>query len=296
MTDANLALGYLADGALLGGEVRLDRARGRGGAGSRRRGRSAATSRRPRRASWRSPTRRWRARCAASRWSAASTRATSRCWPSAAPGRCTPARWPRSSACARCSCRARAACSRPSASRCPTSGATTPRPHRPTATLAAALGGSARARRRRAARARRWRRAADVRYRGQSFELDGAGRRPRRPPRALPRGPRAALRLPAGGRAGRGRAAAGDRDARRRRARRSWRGRRRRRRSPGAGASSSRAWTSTRRCSTARRLGAGSELRGPAIVELDGATCLVAPGWAGGIDAAGTLVLAREGA
>ncbi len=45
-----------------------------------------------------------------------------------------------------------------------------------------------------------------------------------------------------------------------------------------------------------RRLGAGSELRGPAIVELDGATCLVAPGWAGGIDAAGTLVLAREGA
>jgi len=44
------------------------------------------------------------------------------------------------------------------------------------------------------------------------------------------------------------------------------------------------------------RLGAWSELRGPAIVELDGATCLVAPGWAGGIDAAGTLVLAREGA
>ena len=44
------------------------------------------------------------------------------------------------------------------------------------------------------------------------------------------------------------------------------------------------------------RLGAGSEVRGPAIVELDGATCLVAPGWAGGVDAAGTLVLAREGA
>ena len=40
-----------------------------------------------------------------------------------------------------------------------------------------------------------------------------------------------------------------------------------------------------------RRLGAAR----PAIVELDGATCLVAPGWAGGIDAAGTLVLAREG-
>ena len=51
-----------------------------------------------------------------------------------------------------------------------------------------------------------------------------------------------------------------------------------------------------RRVLDRRRLGAGKEVRGPAIVEFDGATCLVAPGWAGGIDAAGTLVLAREGA
>ena len=69
-------------------------------------------------------------------------------------------------------------------------------------------------------------RTADVRYRGQSFELEVAGRRPRRAARALPRGPRAALRLPPGRRARRGRAAARGRDALRRRARRSPRGRR----------------------------------------------------------------------
>jgi N-methylhydantoinase A len=39
--------------------------------------------------------------------------------------------------------------------------------------------------------------------------------------------------------------------------------------------------------------GPGSPVTGPAIVELPGATCLVRPGWAGEPDAAGTLVLER---
>jgi N-methylhydantoinase A len=39
--------------------------------------------------------------------------------------------------------------------------------------------------------------------------------------------------------------------------------------------------------------GPGSPVVGPAIVELPGATCLVRPGWAGEPDAAGTLVLER---
>ncbi len=39
--------------------------------------------------------------------------------------------------------------------------------------------------------------------------------------------------------------------------------------------------------------GAGSAAAGPAIVELPGATCLVRPGWGGEPDAAGTLVLER---
>ncbi len=40
-------------------------------------------------------------------------------------------------------------------------------------------------------------------------------------------------------------------------------------------------------------LGRGSRVRGPAIVEFAEATCAVRPGWAGAIDAAGTLVLER---
>jgi N-methylhydantoinase A len=40
-------------------------------------------------------------------------------------------------------------------------------------------------------------------------------------------------------------------------------------------------------------LGPGAAVDGPAIVELPGATCLVRPGWAGGPDAGGTLVLER---
>jgi N-methylhydantoinase A len=39
--------------------------------------------------------------------------------------------------------------------------------------------------------------------------------------------------------------------------------------------------------------GPGAPVAGPAIVELPGATCVVRPGWAGGPDAAGTLVLER---
>ncbi len=41
------------------------------------------------------------------------------------------------------------------------------------------------------------------------------------------------------------------------------------------------------------QLGAGSRVTGPALVELAGSTCLVRPGWRGAVDAAGTLVLER---
>jgi N-methylhydantoinase A len=42
------------------------------------------------------------------------------------------------------------------------------------------------------------------------------------------------------------------------------------------------------------QLGAGSPLEGPAIVEFAEATCVVRPGWAGRVDEAGTLVLERR--
>nr|MBA2524601.1 hydantoinase/oxoprolinase family protein [Pyrinomonadaceae bacterium] len=42
-----------------------------------------------------------------------------------------------------------------------------------------------------------------------------------------------------------------------------------------------------------RRLGAGSAVTGPAIVEFPEATCLVRPEWAGEVDDVGTLVLER---
>ena len=42
-------------------------------------------------------------------------------------------------------------------------------------------------------------------------------------------------------------------------------------------------------------LGAGARLRGPAVVEFEQATCLVAPGWRGSIDKVGSLVLERHG-
>jgi N-methylhydantoinase A len=41
------------------------------------------------------------------------------------------------------------------------------------------------------------------------------------------------------------------------------------------------------------RMGRGSRVEGPAIVELAEATCVVRPGWAGEVDAQGTLVLER---
>jgi N-methylhydantoinase A len=42
------------------------------------------------------------------------------------------------------------------------------------------------------------------------------------------------------------------------------------------------------------RLGAGSEVEGPAIVEFAEATCVVRPGWGGRVDEVGTLVLERR--
>jgi N-methylhydantoinase A len=41
------------------------------------------------------------------------------------------------------------------------------------------------------------------------------------------------------------------------------------------------------------RMGAGSEVTGPCIVELAGSTCVVRPDWAGAIDDSGTLILER---
>jgi N-methylhydantoinase A len=41
-------------------------------------------------------------------------------------------------------------------------------------------------------------------------------------------------------------------------------------------------------------MGEGSAVEGPAIVELAEATCVVRPGWRGAVDAAGTLVLERD--
>ena len=87
VTDANLFLGLLADGAELGGgEVRPAPCGGR--AGARTRGRAARARRAGdgARASCASPTPRWCARCASSASSAAWTRATSRSPRSAAPG------------------------------------------------------------------------------------------------------------------------------------------------------------------------------------------------------------------
>jgi N-methylhydantoinase A len=43
-------------------------------------------------------------------------------------------------------------------------------------------------------------------------------------------------------------------------------------------------------------MGAGAEVDGPAIVEFAEATCVVRPGWRGAMDEAGTLVLEREAA
>ena len=41
------------------------------------------------------------------------------------------------------------------------------------------------------------------------------------------------------------------------------------------------------------RMGRGSRVEGPAIVDLAEATCVVRPGWVGEVDARGTIVLER---
>ncbi len=112
VTDANLLLGRLP--AELPGGLVLDRDAAARALGGHRPGGGRSTS----------STRRCCARCASSRSSAGTTRATSRSSRSAAPARCTRARSPRSSASRRCSSRRRPASSRRSASSRATSGAT----------------------------------------------------------------------------------------------------------------------------------------------------------------------------
>jgi N-methylhydantoinase A len=41
------------------------------------------------------------------------------------------------------------------------------------------------------------------------------------------------------------------------------------------------------------RMGRGSEVEGPAIVEFRESTCVVRPGWRGAVDGVGTLVLEK---
>jgi N-methylhydantoinase A len=41
------------------------------------------------------------------------------------------------------------------------------------------------------------------------------------------------------------------------------------------------------------RMGEGSEVAGPAIVEFKESTCVIRPGWRGAVDGVGTLVLER---
>jgi N-methylhydantoinase A len=41
------------------------------------------------------------------------------------------------------------------------------------------------------------------------------------------------------------------------------------------------------------KMGKGSEVAGPAIVEFKESTCVVRPGWRGAIDGVGTLVLEK---
>ena len=305
VTDANLFLGYLArrrragrrgDAAARAAPRRRWRA-----LGERARARRAA---RPRSASCAWPTPRW---CRALR--VISRRARPR--PARVRARrvrrrragCTPARWPRSSACATVlvpraggvlsalglaisdvrrdyvapAARRRSTSSTATASRRPSPSWRRRRARRP--------------RRARAAPARRPALPPPV------VRADRRGRRPRRARRALPRGARAALRLPrwteepvelvdaargrhrAGrqARAARGASAEGDAEAERAR------GRLRRRVDRG------------RRCCDRARAGrAAARVEGPAIVEFAEATCVVRPGWAGAVDDAGTLVLERE--
>ncbi len=42
------------------------------------------------------------------------------------------------------------------------------------------------------------------------------------------------------------------------------------------------------------RMGAGSRVEGPSVVEFPGATCVVPPGWSGSIDSTGMLILEQS--
>ena len=93
VTDANVVLGYLPT-SLAGGEITLDVDAVAGRRGEGRRGDGAGVRRRPPPpGSSTSSTRTCSAACGWSRCSRASTPATSRWSPSAAPARCTPTRW-----------------------------------------------------------------------------------------------------------------------------------------------------------------------------------------------------------
>ncbi len=105
VTDANVVLGHLPP-RLLGGEMELDVEAARAAVAEGRRRRWGCPPSRPRRrGSWRSSTRTWRARCASSPCSAATTRASSRSSPTAVRGRSTRTPSPRSWARSPCSCR-----------------------------------------------------------------------------------------------------------------------------------------------------------------------------------------------
>jgi N-methylhydantoinase A len=42
------------------------------------------------------------------------------------------------------------------------------------------------------------------------------------------------------------------------------------------------------------RMGEGSQVEGPAVVEFRESTCVVRPGWSGRVDGVGTLVLEKQ--
>ena len=120
VTDANLLLGRLSARGLLGGRMSLDRDRAAeafaGVAGELGYGRSG-----PRTGSSGSSSPTWCARSAPSRWSAATTPATSPSSPSEGRGRSTPATWPPRSGSGPSSCRRCPASSAPRASSSPIS-------------------------------------------------------------------------------------------------------------------------------------------------------------------------------
>ena len=138
-------------------------------------------------------------------------------------------------------------------------------------------------------------RQADLRYAGQSFELDRARPHPPRAGGGLRRGPRTSLRSPDRRRADRDRQPAAGRDPSGvvpdlRGAERPG--------DPGATAGTRRVLLDVGEVEVTVHdrtlMGPGSTVTGPAVVEMPEATCLVRPGWAGRVDEIGTLVLRRE--